>query len=268
MNQPNDNNGHHQEPPTCPDCGGAMVIRTARRGPNAGGQFYGCTNFPNCRGTVDIGATDPNAQGEPPHTQPQHSSRPLGARDFPRRFALEDGNIHRQQLFIESVALPRPAVQHLAQDPLKPAFQHALSQWKLDLPIASTQFETTTPPPWVHMAEKILKRGRLVPIGEDLQHRLADMITLDRLDQVSGEEWRKTAQVVSLVDSCYPNDPRSFDSDEEQSFYNDLIDYEGEHLNRWLIQQVALGGLTGNNEDLLTDQRVDFLLAGGSAVQR
>jgi restriction system protein len=38
--------------PTCPVCGGAMVRRTARRGPNAGAEFFGCARFPECRGTV------------------------------------------------------------------------------------------------------------------------------------------------------------------------------------------------------------------------
>ena len=35
----------------CPNCGGAMVIRTAGRGPRRGSQFYGCTKYPACRGT-------------------------------------------------------------------------------------------------------------------------------------------------------------------------------------------------------------------------
>jgi len=37
--------------PTCPDCGKAMVLRTARRGQKIGSQFWGCSSFPTCRGT-------------------------------------------------------------------------------------------------------------------------------------------------------------------------------------------------------------------------
>ena len=33
----------------CPKCGSKLVVRTAKKGANAGNQFYGCTNFPNCR---------------------------------------------------------------------------------------------------------------------------------------------------------------------------------------------------------------------------
>ena len=36
---------------TCPVCGSNMVLRTARKGPNRGTQFWGCARFPSCRGT-------------------------------------------------------------------------------------------------------------------------------------------------------------------------------------------------------------------------
>ncbi|MEO8044577.1 MAG: topoisomerase DNA-binding C4 zinc finger domain-containing protein [Spartobacteria bacterium] len=37
--------------PDCPMCNVPMVKRTARRGPRAGAQFWGCSNFPMCRST-------------------------------------------------------------------------------------------------------------------------------------------------------------------------------------------------------------------------
>lgn len=38
----------------CPKCGGRMILRTARKGANAGNQFYGCENFPKCRFVKNI----------------------------------------------------------------------------------------------------------------------------------------------------------------------------------------------------------------------
>ncbi|WP_039928179.1 restriction endonuclease [Alishewanella jeotgali] len=35
----------------CPVCNSDMVLRTAKKGPNAGNQFYGCIRYPSCRGT-------------------------------------------------------------------------------------------------------------------------------------------------------------------------------------------------------------------------
>lgn len=39
---------------SCPLCAKPMVRRTARRGVNAGAEFWGCTGYPGCRGTKTI----------------------------------------------------------------------------------------------------------------------------------------------------------------------------------------------------------------------
>ena len=40
--------------PLCPKCGKPMVLRTARTGPGAGSEFWGCPNFPSCRVTKNV----------------------------------------------------------------------------------------------------------------------------------------------------------------------------------------------------------------------
>jgi len=35
----------------CPVCNSQMIRRKARRGPRAGREFFGCPNYPDCRGT-------------------------------------------------------------------------------------------------------------------------------------------------------------------------------------------------------------------------
>jgi len=37
--------------PACPRCGKPMRLRTARQGPRAGQQFWGCSAYPDCKGT-------------------------------------------------------------------------------------------------------------------------------------------------------------------------------------------------------------------------
>lgn len=38
----------------CPKCGSAMVKRKAAKGPNIGKEFYGCSNFPQCKYIIKI----------------------------------------------------------------------------------------------------------------------------------------------------------------------------------------------------------------------
>ncbi|GAB5415753.1 MAG: NERD domain-containing protein [Congregibacter sp.] len=41
-----------QKTPRCPKCSSTMVLRTARKGRNAGKTFWGCTTYPACRGVM------------------------------------------------------------------------------------------------------------------------------------------------------------------------------------------------------------------------
>lgn len=43
-----------QDAAECPSCGSRMVLRTARRRPNIGSQFWGCSAYPRCRQTSDL----------------------------------------------------------------------------------------------------------------------------------------------------------------------------------------------------------------------
>lgn len=38
----------------CPQCGAPLVLRTAKKGSNAGNRFYGCSTFPKCRYTKEL----------------------------------------------------------------------------------------------------------------------------------------------------------------------------------------------------------------------
>jgi four helix bundle suffix protein len=40
--------------PKCPQCAKPMALRTAMTGKQAGSQFWGCTGYPDCRGTAEL----------------------------------------------------------------------------------------------------------------------------------------------------------------------------------------------------------------------
>lgn len=59
----------YQMSPTCPVCNKEMVQREAKKGKNAGNKFWGCSQFPKCRGVLEldeeIRAVEVTAQIEP-----------------------------------------------------------------------------------------------------------------------------------------------------------------------------------------------------------
>ena len=54
MSEPHMNQSSASVAPCCPQCGAEMVKRTARKGGNAGGEFWGCSKFPACRGVRQL----------------------------------------------------------------------------------------------------------------------------------------------------------------------------------------------------------------------
>ncbi|MDB5056667.1 MAG: topA, partial [Chloroflexi bacterium] len=58
------------EAPSCPNCGGSMVMRQAFRGRGKGNMFWGCANYPSCRGIVSADGTKPEA----PKIEPELSA--------------------------------------------------------------------------------------------------------------------------------------------------------------------------------------------------
>ncbi len=40
--------------PICPSCGAPMIKRRASKGNNTGSEFWGCSNYPKCRGIINI----------------------------------------------------------------------------------------------------------------------------------------------------------------------------------------------------------------------
>lgn len=42
--------------PVCPVCGSSMVLRRAKRGAHAGSEFWGCSQYPKCKGILNLDA--------------------------------------------------------------------------------------------------------------------------------------------------------------------------------------------------------------------
>jgi len=47
-------NASDENIPLCPRCGSEMILRVAKKGANAGNQFWGCSTYPKCKGVIKI----------------------------------------------------------------------------------------------------------------------------------------------------------------------------------------------------------------------
>ena len=114
-------------PPPCPSCGASMVPRTAKTGRNAGGRFWGCPQFPLCRGTRDFGsesvrrapvASDAGPSPAIPAETPSLASLPVAwVEEAPRTDFVAE--------YVSVGAIPGVVREHLSRDP---RVERALSQ--------------------------------------------------------------------------------------------------------------------------------------------
>ena len=59
-----------KDAPACPNCGKSMRRRTAGKGPQAGQPFWGCSGYPDCRGTKAMSDQADSSDRSDPPTKP------------------------------------------------------------------------------------------------------------------------------------------------------------------------------------------------------
>src|SRR3990172_6002789 len=122
----------------CPKCGSLIVIRTAKRGPNAGGKFYGCSRYPNCKATFPFeSATSDSEQ------VPEKEKQSLTETFFPRTLIARTRFQDYQVRFFETVAVPEDLLERISFEDIEEKILKAFSQWRIDFPIRESKFTLT-----------------------------------------------------------------------------------------------------------------------------
>ena len=237
--------------PDCPECGRSMAIRSARRGRNAGQQFWGCTGYPRCRGIVNIG-------GGGSRLSAKEVSGGDGAPEeagliFPRNVSVPPAS-GQQTKFFQACALPAGYVQCVHDNDLDAAPIRAAAQWRLDFPLpkepARERLATV-----LSVAEALLMRGTTPYCSPYLEQQLRT--TGGKPDPADLLEAFKA--VAYNPSSRYS--PADLDSREEEKLADEIADLiVDEDLGWQLTPQIRLASLSGRFEDS-AEQRGDLLLS-------
>ena len=235
-----------------------MRLLTARRGANAGGQFWGCRKYPFCKGTRDAsgdGSTRPTAADNSSSDSTTYAPPP----SRPRAILVAASSAERRTQFYEGAALPRSAVPHFnlrASSEVK----RALSQWAAEWPRGFVPGVLGDIPAWLAVVGKVLRRGSAVPLSKQVEGQLS--ADIGDPTAISGEEWGRALNQIYSLPFEHAIDPDTFDSDAERNFFDVFLARFWNPQLRWLWQrQVAIGSLTGEKSDQDANQRVDFVFA-------
>ena len=158
------------ENPKCPECGSPMSLRTAKSGRNAGGQFWGCTRYRACRGTL-------NVEGAPSRTA---ASAVYGA--LPVTWMEGAGLREHVAEYVSIGALPGVVRDDL---PKNPALERLLSQTLLLYRQDRASFPSDHSGMVSGLLVKLLQRGRtpLPTLGVECEALRVNGI-LDKVDDL------------------------------------------------------------------------------------
>ena len=243
-----------QQSASCPICGSATVRRVAESGKVAGRSFWICTDWPHCKGFINIDESNSATRGQTADT------------DAPkRRVAWADATILQRQGWVcrylnvggslRSIATPQPALEQcwiarpaVTPDPAAGATRLTAALWKV--------LQRGSAPPLDPEAERALLRqvGLKAQIDDsqrdgDIRPWIEDPPRLPRFDP-------------RAIDSCDPPNPDpmlTFDSEEERDFYTKWLIETAPWAVRWTTPQAPLDALTGTTPSS-TERRVDFLI--------
>lgn len=242
--------------PLCPQCGSPMVIRTAKRGANAGGQFYGCTRFPKCRGTLPIDLADMPT----PSTVESISSRQSSERFYPHTLIALSKRKGYQVRFFEAVGVPYGAFEKFWDTKFTDAQRRAFAQWRLDYPVPIKA------PTWnerikqvIAVAEKVLMRGRITLCSPHLEESFSQAFLTSHFD------WDEAELIPEQLLASMPRNSESGLPESLESTYEELL-YQrffantlGLGFEQWVMPQVDIGSLI-QSSSLASSGRVDFLV--------
>ena len=273
--------------PDCPLCGRQMVLRTARRGRNAGNQFWGCGAFPTCKGIRPLSdAPDARIQFERPAFGGQSDSEEPpslevgvipggGPPDLrARRVHWPDGTLHRPgwRAFYATIggslrSVPDRRVANLANCWV------AREQRSDRVPVVEGATLVV-----VDTVRKVLSRGVTPPMHPDAERALLSLAGLG--GQIAARGMRgdvaprlERAPRLNATDFLVPAaDAPAFesdltDSDEEWRFVEWVADRLPEAV-RWLIPQFSLGSVVEAAGSPQTDDAVGAIEASPPGLQR
>ena len=224
-----------------------MVLRTAHRGSNAGNQFWGCTRYPNCRGTR-------NADGA--HIPIATVSQ---AFELPRSYSAEARLPGYQAAFLQCAAVPAAIANELVLQETSAEAIRGFSQWRLDYPLGIGPFGEPSEEQrnLLALAEELLCRGRTPLQFAAIEDRLHSLLA-------DGIEWSPSAIEAASTPTIQFR-ATSFGSEEERLLAEALLTSSPFINGGWsLIPQGAVAPLTDRPNDR-TLRRADLVAVHAKA---
>ena len=217
-----------------------MVLKTARRGRNAGQEFWGCSAYAtkSCNGTRDVGGDARVAKSAGVAAQVSN----LDALAQPRTVVAQPLHAGQDTVYLDLLTVPAASLEETtdARSTRKPIVG---AQWRMSYVRAEPRLLDSSAVRALSVADKVVCKGHVTLLPEPLEVRLD----------------RTTCATTEIL----ANAPEpSLDSDDESAFWSEVLpSCLGPSFAVWCTPQVEISTLTGGADFSGSEQRVDFLIA-------
>ena len=237
----------------CPICGAPMKLRVAKKGFNAGSHFYGCSQYPYCRGTR------PNMIEEKAERVSNIAASEKSQYHFPRSFLARPLYPEHQCKFFQVSSVPFEASDAFLPDSNQENIR-LFSQWRLDYPdlqMTNLSYNQTHKTIFT-VAEKIILRGIPTLVSPQIERTLKPLFNYPEQQMGSSS----VSKEVFCWKSHKANRKIWLDSDAEYFFYEKILPAAlGPNFERWVIPQCEISTLLNDSILDIAEGRVDFLIS-------
>lgn len=235
--------------PKCPDCGSSMILRTARRGHHRGDQFYGCTNYPRCKGIVNFNNTSENISP----SGRKDSGSLIRTIKLPVFLQAREKFQDFQVRFYESLATPKDLLNRINSGEIERDSVQFFSKWRLDYPASNHLLSPQIKQIYV-VASKILSRGRLTLVSPDLEEKLKNLFDINTED-FSYDFYKYLFLPIPQEQSHIWFDGRGTEKIFYEKFLPKIL---GPGYRKFVLTQVHFSSLVPADDS--DYQRIDFLI--------
>lgn len=237
----------------CPICNSIMVLRTARRGKNAGGHFWGCSNYPKCKGIVSA--------DKPGSLSPEDVNQPSQASNSNERFVSSvhwrDG-LPRSEFYSEYVSIGAAPGFALDQNVLQSPSVRRVASQALLLSKRSQLHDVSEHQKVIGgIIQKLLTRGTLPLCTLRVEEALVDLygvaentVKLDERNIEVGWKWisKPPRGLTSEIAEAFSYRAAITDEDVSaltEDTLSDVLDSDNEKyfFSKWLTRTIGRSGL-------------------------
>ena len=205
------------EIPKCEKCGSEMELKTAKKGKNAGSQFWGCPNWrTTCRGiTIDY-----KPEGSNSASGAVKPSASIVSPELPQMLSARSRRKGMQVRFFDSLAIPKGLLDLIYEGEVSESKIKSFRRWRMDYPIRGDFVFDEEDKEVALMVNKLLLRGSVI-----YNSRHAEELLREHFLSHEVVDWALLSEedvFRDVLGSSVVNSYETFDSVEEKIFYEHL----------------------------------------------